>query len=512
MPTMPQGCGVKRALPEVQVPQQSRLPTIGQDRHVFLRQRLGGESVSSGNSSTSTSSDNGSASDDMGAAGEWGDASMGTDGVENNRIDEFSQQNPHFGGGEVSGVLDEGVTGAAGLAVNQCSQTQAKAARRKRQSGSKSSGRCHRTCKRDRQAREYSSGKDGRGKPVSVTRGSYTSWATLAKPVKHAWEHHVSSTAVPCPPAAYDMDGVGTWESNHLSWPPAPSNVCSVFSPEPRPDNSMVFSVEQCSARASSTCVASYILRVRCGEGAHIVRRTWNDVTALCALLRRDGVPTTGISPGIDGVNGVGGKLMLAGAATTAMEGLEFAPTDILAPTAVSSFLRDLLSRPSTASAIPLRRFLELEFLDGTFRGGPTDFGREKAAREVAGVAAVAAATASTLSTTMLPGSPPETDGAAAASIGVPQMGSGAMIGSTGHLRVGGLRSAYVTAPAAPIIPAHPDAARDLAAVCRCLGELGAAAFTGTPRGLGVPYWAVRDGEAKDHNDLAAQRGAAMLA
>ncbi|CAN0268867.1 unnamed protein product, partial [Ectocarpus fasciculatus] len=43
-------------------------------------------------------------------------------------------------------------------------------------------------------------------------------------------------------------------------------------------------------------------------------------------------------------------------------------------------------------------------------------------------------------------------------------------------------------------LPAHPDAARDLAAVCRCLGELGASAFTSASqqpalRGAAPPYW-----------------------
>ncbi|CAM9492224.1 unnamed protein product, partial [Ascophyllum nodosum] len=57
------------------------------------------------------------------------------------------------------------------------------------------------------------------------------------------------------------------------------------------------------------------------------------------------------------------------------------------------SFLRELLKRPSMVWAIPARRFLELEYLDGTLKGGPIDDQGGYMARQVASAAAVASVT-----------------------------------------------------------------------------------------------------------------------
>ncbi|CAM9943893.1 unnamed protein product, partial [Ectocarpus sp. 12 AP-2014] len=115
--------------------------------------------------------------------------------------------------------------------------------------------------------------------------------------------------------------------------------VCSVFSAQPCPNSTAAFSVEQCSAQAHPAAVASYVLRVRCAGGAHIVRRTWDDIVNLCTMLDGD---------------------VLARSAKKEAA-IEFTPADVLAPDAASGFLKDLLVRPGMAWATPARRFLELE-------------------------------------------------------------------------------------------------------------------------------------------------------
>ncbi|CAM9279370.1 unnamed protein product, partial [Ectocarpus sp. 12 AP-2014] len=118
--------------------------------------------------------------------------------------------------------------------------------------------------------------------------------------------------------------------------------------------------------------VASYVLRVRCAGGAHIVRRTWDDIVNLCTMLDGD---------------------VLARSAKKEAA-IEFTPADVLAPDAASGFLKDLLVRPGMAWATPARRFLELEYLDGTLRGGVADDSRATAARQVASLAAFTTAAA----------------------------------------------------------------------------------------------------------------------
>ncbi|CAM9832041.1 unnamed protein product, partial [Choristocarpus tenellus] len=61
-------------------------------------------------------------------------------------------------------------------------------------------------------------------------------------------------------------------------------------------------------------------------------------------------------SRGVEG--GVGGRVKV-----------EFAPNNLLGSDASTGFLHELLCRPGLAQHLSVRRFLELEFLDGTFCG-----------------------------------------------------------------------------------------------------------------------------------------------
>ncbi|CAM9386837.1 unnamed protein product [Pylaiella littoralis] len=98
-------------------------------------------------------------------------------------------------------------------------------------------------------------------------------------------------------------------------------------------------------------------------------------------------------------------------------------------------------------------------------------------------------------------------------------------------LRSGGQPSTSVVVPRpAQSLPAHPDAARDLAAVCRCLGELGASVFTSSTSSVppafrgSAPYWNAAEGGAGDSDEksggknggggarVVTERGVALLA
>lgn len=478
-------CGNKRALPEST---QGR-PAGAADRTVFLRQRLGGESVSSGNSSTSTSSDNGSASDDV--SGDWEGGSSGGDA---RRTKPFVHGPPAFprAGGRSGGPAVATTTAAEGAGSVQAPN---KAVRRMRHDRSKSKGRSRKSGSRSGNA----GGKAGSGGRA----GGYVSWATLVKPLKQQWDH-VEAAAAVLPAAASKAAAAAPLESG---------GACSVFSAVPLPCDTTAFSVEQCSAQAHPTEVASYVLRVRCGAGAHIVRRTWDDIVSLCTLLRRDlALPATNATDTITGIDGgvSGGTraATAAAAAATASTGVEFAPADVVARDAASGFLKDMLARPGMAWAMPARRFLELEYLDGTLRGGAADDGREKTARQVAAMAAAA----STVSAAV-----PQVAAASDAQLasGVESAAGGSVAAPANGIRFEASRSSVGAPRAALSLPAHPDAARDLAAVCRCLGELGAAAFTTLPRvGGAAPYWAARDddGAAGRVGGVVAQRGMPVLA
>lgn len=489
---LPSAFGVKRTALEPQGPQQTRLPSAGPDRHVFLRQRLGGESSSSGNSSTSTSSDTGSASDDNAITGEW----------------------------EHSGGDDEG---AATIAMTEADSpagaAAGKGARKKRQTGgSRAGGRCRKSSKRERRARDAGGMRDGCGKVAAGGRGAYRPWDGLVRSFRQRIEQ--PDSLLMGNPSAGRGDGANAWGSPYKLVLCSTDGICTAFSGEPRPDDPRVFSVEQCSACGHPTAVASYLLRIRCAGGSHIVRRTWDDIASLCDMLRR-------------GSFAAGGELMGSEARSLAasIAGVEFAPgpADVLGPHALPSFLHALLSRPGVASLLTVRRFLELEFLDGTLRGGASDCGRERAAGEVARIAAAAAAAAPGLAPGFMPGGPPEMDGAINLAVGVAQGAEAspaaacAAVASAssgvpipGYVRPGLARQTSLLGPcmAGSALPAHPDAARDLAAVCRSLGELGAAAFTGMPRTASTAYWAPR--EASGGSDGRASgnlmhRGMAVL-
>ncbi|CAM9627598.1 unnamed protein product, partial [Scytosiphon promiscuus] len=97
---------------------------------------------------------------------------------------------------------------------------------------------------------------------------------------------------------------------------------------------------------------------------------------------------------GASATTAAGGGGKGAAAAAAAGVSVEFTPADVLAPDAASSFLNDLLARPGMAWATPVRRFLELEYLDGTLRGGIADDSRATTARQVACLAALTTAAA----------------------------------------------------------------------------------------------------------------------
>lgn len=489
--------------------------TVALDRHVFLRQRLGGESVSSGNSSTSTSSDNGSASDDGAAMGEWElvcNADIGVTVV------------------KVEGEVAQGPGGRTTKAPKQA------AARKKRQMRSgKSKAGSRKATKREGEGSAGASERATAGSGLTGRAGEYASWAALVRPLKQQWDH----VEVPTVATAANSNVIATQCSDKT----LNGACCSVFSTEPRPYDPTSFSVEQCSAQAHRTAVASYVLRVRCAGGAHIIRRTWDDLAALCTMLRLH-FSLTGAS--LSDSTGAGGRAAAGGtaapaaaAAAASAAGVEFAPADVVAVDAASGFLKNLLSRPGMTSATPVRRFLELEFLDGTIRGVVVDGGREKAAREVASMAAGAAASASMaagLSAPLKPFIVPSdvetaTRGEAALSISVtpPEgslaqvtAGAGGTMASVTGVRLEGATRVFIPGRIAPALPAHPDAARDLAIVCRCLGKLGAAAFMSMPWGVGgVPHWGAKEAAAKapaasvEGNKariIASPRGSAVLA
>lgn len=370
--------------------------------------------------------------------------------------------------------------------------------------------------------------------------GGYASWDALVKPLKQQWDH-VEAPAV----------GPSAGASRAEAVPLESGSVCSVFSPEPRPNDTTSFSVEQCSAQAHPMAVASYVLRVRCGGGAHIVRRTWDDIVSLCTMLGRDlALPSTSAPSmvaaaaaaaaacdiGVGPVAGVGMGIGIdAGDIGSTREGVtasvEFTPADVLALDAASGFLRDLLARPGMALVVPARRFLELEFLDGTLKGGSTDASREMAARQVATMAA------SSVAARPVPAAGAPSPGASAAGGALSPAGEGRTSveldarpvtggvpvapATTAGVRPGSLQlPPFDASRAALSLPAHPDAARDLAAVCRCLGELGAAAFTSLPRVMGAAsYWPERDDGAAaaaapggNRRPVVPQRGVALLA
>ena len=289
--------------------------------------------------------------------------------------------------------------------------------------------------------------------------------------------------------------------------------------------------------------VASYVLRVRCGGGAHIVRRTWDDIVGLCTMLGRDLALTStkapsmvtaaaaaaaacdlGVGPGPGVGIGIGIDTGGSGSTRGATASVEFTPADVLALDAASGFLRDLLARPGMALVVPVRRFLELEFLDGTLKGGSTDASRETTARQVATMAASSVTTRPIAAAAPSPdasagGGAPVAAGEGQATIGfngplVTAGGSwqeGAVApASTAGFRPGASQLPFDASRAAISLPAHPDAARDLAAVCRCLGELGAAAFTSLPRVMGAAsYWPERDDSAGATMAAAAAAAAA---
>lgn len=376
----------------------------------------------------------------------------------------------------------------------------------------------------------------------------YASWDALVKPLKQQWDH-VEAPAV----------GPSAGASRAEAVPLESGSVCSVFSPEPRPNDTTSFSVEQCSAQAHPMAVASYVLRVRCGGGAHIVRRTWDDIVSLCTMLGRDlALPSTSAPSmvaaaaaaaaacdiGVGPVAGVGiGIGIDAGDIGSTRGGVtasvEFTPADVLALDAASGFLRDLLARPGMALVVPARRFLELEFLDGTLKGGSSDASRETAARQVATMAASSVATRPVPAAAAAPSPGASAAGGALSPPGEgrtsveldarPVTGGGPVAPApTAGIRPGSSQlPPFDASRAALSLPAHPDAARDLAAVCRCLGELGAAAFTSLPRVMGAAsYWPERDDGAAaalapaaagaaaggNRRPVVPQRGMALLA
>lgn len=333
-------------------------------------------------------------------------------------------------------------------------------------------------------------------------------------PFKQQWDH------VEAPPA---VATAAAWSAGAGSKLPASGGVCSVFSAEPRPDSTAAFSVEQCSAQAHPMAVASYVLRVRCAGGAHIVRRTWDDIVSLCSMLSRDPAssspppPPEAVAAGFASAEGTIVAVKEEAVAATgtgtgaaaAAAAVEFTPADVLARDAASGFLKDILSRPGMACSTPVRRFLELEYLDGTLRGGLVDHSRANAARQVACLAALTTAAAAAASAAQ--GAFAVGDNAAAAASAAAETpattSSGGDSGDFEPPAFGGEQQppAVVAPRPAQSLPAHPDAARDLAAVCRCLGELGASAFTPAPpssssvpaafRGA-APYWSAVGEEA----------------
>ena len=351
------------------------------------------------------------------------------------------------------------------------------------------------------------------------------------KPLKQQWDHVEAPAVGPAAGASRTAAAV----------PLQSGNVCSVFSLEPRPNDTTAFSVEQCSAQAHPMAVASYVLRVRCGGGAHIVRRTWDDIVSLCTMLGRDlALPSTtppsmvvaaaaaaaacdvGVGPAAGAGIGIGvddgGNEGTTGVAAS----VEFTPADVLALDAASGFLRDLLARPGMALVMPVRRFLELEFLDGTLKGGSTDASRETTARQVATMAA-STVTSRSAPALAAPGATlsPAGEGQAAGGLSRRQMTEdGSALGRAvapalaSGLRPGVSSQLPFDASRALSLPAHPDAARDLAAVCRCLGELGAAAFTSLPRVMGAAsYWPEsHDGASTAAATAPAPGGAAASA
>lgn len=444
------------------------------ERHVFLRERLGGESVSSGNSSTSNCSDNGSASDDTAPSGEWeskgSSAAVGDAAVRDSAVGSVIN-----GGNAVNGVVGNGGCTTATNVLKKPTT------RRKRQSsgdGSPMGGVSRKATKREIGMAPGASERVAADSGFGGAEG-YRSWSMLVQPLTQQWDHvEAPPTAAPGAATATSLQANNSKSSADESFS---GDCCRVFSREPRPHDLICFSVEQCSAQAHPTAVASYILRVRCSGGAHIVRRTWDDLAALCTMLRN--------------------------ATTAGVVAVDFAPADVLAVDAASGFLTDLLLQPNMAISIPVRRFLELEFLDGTLRGGLEDCGREKAARVVASMAAGAAQSAAAAaglagSATSLVVPPNAFEPATAAATGLVSgrglptaTAEGSMASATGLRLEGAMRILVAGRGSVPSIPSHPDAARDLAAVCRCLGELGAAAFMSVPRAAGgaVSYWGNKD-------------------
>ncbi|CAM9386763.1 unnamed protein product, partial [Pylaiella littoralis] len=429
-------------------------PSATGDRTVFLRQRLGGESVSSGNSSTSTGSgsgsgsDNGSASDDL--PGEWEGGGASADAAGANADGGVQQRNRRGGARRTknSYLQSEAAAAAAAAAAGAvapaavvagsspgASQAPVKVGLRAQYGGS---------CRRKGRHRKSGGGRGGgasdgsssgsaaggsttasvtsgsshsRGRSISNSscgstsfEGAYSSWDALVKPFKQQWDHVEAPAAVAWSAAAAVAvaaaggeggAGGGGVRSAACPSPRASGGVCSVFSAEPLPNSTTAFSVEQGSAQAHPMAVASYVLRVRCAGGAHIVRRTWDDIVSLCTMLGRDlahsssasAAGTTSSDSGSGSGSSGGAGKAAAGAAAAAVE---FTPADVLAPDAASGFLKGLLARPGMASATPARRFLELEYLDGTLRGGVADHSRANAARHVASLAALTTATAVT--------------------------------------------------------------------------------------------------------------------
>lgn len=517
IPPSPTG-GTKRTLPNPSFQQQQgaapeHLPpkraAVVADRTVFLRQRLGGESLSSGNSSTSTCSD--TASDDV--AGDW-EAGSGR-GNTSPRT-----KSP------VAGTGPAKATAAGGVG----SSSAKKSARKKRKgNGPTSKERRRKSESRTSASKANVSGSVGGGIGEKNERGGrYVSWDVLVKPYKQQWDHIEPPSEEPSL-GAPEVDNVGAWQTtldDHGREGGGESKcggLCSRFSAQPLPGDPTAFSVEQCSAQAHPTAVASYVLRVRCGGGAHIVRRTWDDLATLCTMLGTTPPPvsdvTTVASRGIYGSDVRGGtnptnpaaSTVAAAAAAVAVataaavadsglgrpvatpNGLEFAPADVLGRDAASGFLRDLLERPGMIWATPTRRFLELEYLDGTLRGGASDDRREKAARQVASLAASAASPA-VFPAALYQGTQQQqqqqqqrssevdtsTTGVIKSAFqGAPVPSQGLTVGAPPGPNIWPVAAAAQRT--ALIFSAHPDAARDLAAVCRCLGELGATAFTPMP-------------------------------
>lgn len=458
------------------------------ERHVFLRERLGGESVSSGNSSTSNCSDNGSGSDDTAPSGEW-ESKGSSAAVGDSAVRDSAMGSVINGGNAINGVVGNGGSTTATNVLKK------PATRRKRQSSG--DGSQMGTVSRKAAKREIGMAP-GASERLAADSGfgggeSYRSWSMLVQPLTQQWDHVEAPPTVAAAPGAETATSSQANNNKSSVDKPFSGDCCRVFSKEPRPHDLTYFSVEQCSAQAHPTAVASYILRVRCAGGAHIVRRTWDDLAALCTMVRN--------------------------AATAGVVAADFAPADVLAVDAASGFLTDILLQPDMAISIPVRRFLELEFLDGTLRGGRGDCGREKAARVVASMAAGAAQSAAAAaglagSATSLVVPPNAFEPATAAATGLiggkglpTATAEGSMASATGLRLEGAMRVLVAGRGGVPSIPSHPDAARDLAAVCRCLGELGAAAFMSVPRAAGgaVSYWGSKD--AAGTNTAAATGG-----